>query len=47
MVTHKTVLEFAPGGGGSSEFDRFMFNWVTRQVRIKGGGDTQAAFGTG
>ena len=41
----KVQLHFA--STGSSEFDRFMFNWITRSVRTKGGGDVQVAFGTG
>lgn len=31
--------------GGSSDFDRFMANWILKYVRIQGGGDVQVAFG--
>ncbi len=31
--------------GGDSEFGRFMENWMKKFVRVRGGGDVQAAFG--
>lgn len=33
------------GGSGNSDFDKFMLKWVRNNVRIKGGGSVQAAFG--
>jgi hypothetical protein len=37
------VLEVAPSGNA---FDRFMTDWLTDSVQVKGGGDVQVAFGT-
>lgn len=37
------VLEIAPGGG--TAFDQFMSTWLRKNIRIKGGGDVQAAYG--
>ena len=33
------------GSSGNSEFDAFMLKWIRNNVRIKGGGDVQTAFG--
>ena len=38
------VIEIRPTG--TSEFDRFMASWLQQAVRVTGGGDVQAAFGT-
>lgn len=33
--------------GGQSAFDNFMLEWIRNNVRVKGGGDVQKAFGRG
>jgi len=34
------------GGGSGSLFDAFMTKWIQNSVRVKGGGNVQAAFGS-
>jgi hypothetical protein len=31
--------------GGGSQFDQFMVKWIRQFVKVKYGGDVQAAFG--
>ena len=32
-------------GSTGNEFDAFMFGWMRKNVKVRGGGDTQVAFG--
>jgi hypothetical protein len=41
------VVKMIFASSGSADFDRFMMTWIKRSVSVSGGGNVQAAFGSG
>ena len=41
------VVNFEVGSSGNADFDKFMLQWIRKNVRVQGGGSTQKAFGFG